>query len=485
MEPIWSRWFNFLKTLVLEKLLRSGLVLEQKALRVLERTAAAEKAVGVACSGGADSVLLLLLLCTHYPELKAHFFILHFNHALRGDASEADQVFVENLAAKLGVPIFVGRGKGEPASEGFLREERHLFFRKIMKQQGGGCIAFGHQLNDVAETMMMRLSRGSGLKGLAAPRAFQAHGDDVCYIRPLLGLSRQMIEEVLQDAGIAFCTDHTNFEVTYYRNRIRQEVLPIWEKASPQLVAVSLARTRALLEEEDDALDVWLDNLWGEALWAMPANWACLKGYPKALHRRAFHRCLLALEKKGIGGKLSAAAVDRVVNALYKGRAFSQSMGEGFLIFKEAVLDYVTLDASPSQWGVLPLVEGGVIALPGGAVLKCEQIDAQELEAFLAVPHDFQHNICLPYPPEMKAGAVVLQVRSWRPGDSNQPLGAPGRKKLQDQFVDRKVPEGLRAKLPVVCQLDGAVLWAPGLVPSESVRLNNGVNCALRLTYQS
>ncbi len=474
-----------MKTSVLEKLLRSGLVLEQKALGVLESTAAVGKAVGFACSGGADSVLLLLLLCAHYPELKAHFCILHFNHALRGEASEADQVFVGNLAEQLGVPIFVGRGKGDATSEGVLREERHLFFQKIMKQQGGGCIAFGHHLNDVAETMMMRLSRGSGLKGLAAPRAVQSHGDDVCYIRPLLGLSRQMIEGALQGAGIAFCTDHTNFEGAYYRNRIRQDVLPVWGKASPQPVAVSLARSRALLEEEDEALDVWLDRLWGEALWVMPVNWRCLKGYPKALHRRAFHRCLLALDKKSIGGKLSAAAVDGVVTALYEGQALSQSLGEGFLIFKEAVLDYVILDASLPPWGTLPLVEGGVIALPGGAVLKCEQMEAKELGVFLALPPDFKKNICLPCPKEMKAGVVVLQVRSWRPGDNNQPLGAPGRKKLQDQFVDRKVSESLRAKLPVVCHLDGTVLWAPGLVPSECVRLNRGVNCALRLTYQS
>ncbi len=253
----------------------------------------------MALSGGADSVLLLLLLWAHWPERRSRWLALHFDHRLRGRASTADARFCAGLAGGLGVTFEAGRWDRAPhgrrVSEAEARTARQAFFNKSMKTGRAGALWLGHQMDDVAETMLMRLPRGSGTAGLAAPRAVQSMAGGRVHLRPLLTLTKTEIVTILRQAGVPWREDATNGTDAYLRNRVRAEVLPAWQAAMGAggrnvLVGVALARER--LQEDDDALEGWLAQL-APLNGRGALNLGVLAGKPAALWRRALHRWLV------------------------------------------------------------------------------------------------------------------------------------------------------------------------------------------------
>ena len=163
----------------------------------------------VALSGGADSVALLLLLWSHWPARRARLTAFHFDHRLRGAESSADARFCAALCKALGVPLVSGRWavRGRPpADEAGARAARFEFIERGMAKGGMRVLWLGHQQDDIAETMLMRLSRGSGSAGLAAPRAIHAFaparagGRGRFHVRPLLALKKEEIKAAPQEA---------------------------------------------------------------------------------------------------------------------------------------------------------------------------------------------------------------------------------------------------------------------------------------------
>ncbi|MSU50198.1 MAG: tRNA lysidine(34) synthetase TilS [Opitutus sp.] len=280
----------------------------------------------VAVSGGPDSLALLLLLWAHWPERRRTLRVLHFDHRLRGAESRADAVFCRNVCAKLGVKFIAGTWPGthRDASEAEARAVRMAFFEKH-----GRSVWLGHQQDDIAESMLMRLARGSGTGGLAAPRPVQKLAGGRMHLRPLLTLKKTEIVAALRDAGLAWRTDLTNRRGTYFRNRIRNDVLPLWSVAAQRDALGGAARSRLLLEEDDAALDTWLDAI-------RPLerrgrlDLVRLVGKPRALFRRAIHRWLLAEPR---AGAISRQAFDALLLAVERGKPTRHSIGrEGFAV---------------------------------------------------------------------------------------------------------------------------------------------------------
>src|SRR6185312_6911905 len=211
----------------------------------------------VAFSGGADSLALLLLLWAHWPGRRRRLRALHFDHRLRGKSSRADAAFCARVCRALGVPLTAGAW-AEPdaaAGEAGARAARFAFFGREMRRRKLRVLWLGHQQDDIAESMLMRLARGSGAAGLAAPRPLQA-GPGGRRLRPLLGLKKAELAAALAAAGAAWREDETNTEGTFLRNRIRRRVLPAWRRASAGRDALAgAALARELLEEDDDALE--------------------------------------------------------------------------------------------------------------------------------------------------------------------------------------------------------------------------------------
>lgn len=250
----------------------------------------------VAFSGGADSLALLLLLWAHWPERRDNLVALHFNHRLRGRESNADDAFCRKVCVALGIRMRVGRwaGNHRGASEAEARGARHGFFAAEMKTARSRVLWLAHQQDDIAETMLMRLARGSGAGGLAAPRPVHVVGEGRCHLRPLLTLKKAELVKALNKSGATWREDSSNATDDHFRNRIRRRVLPAWERAAARDAMAGAARSRELLEEDDAALESWADQFVVRHGRELAVD--SLMSLPRGLVRRVLHRWLLIVQ---------------------------------------------------------------------------------------------------------------------------------------------------------------------------------------------
>jgi len=286
----------------------------------------------VAFSGGADSLALLLILWAEGPGRWGRDLVaLHFNHRLRGRAADADERFCARVCAALGVKFVAGRWREarRGASEAAARAARFDFFHREMRRRSIRHLWLGHQQDDIAESMLMRLARGSGTGGLAAPRPAQAMPAGRWHLRPLLTLKKAEIMQALRAAGATWREDATNVRGDFFRNRIRRRVLPAWRRAAGRDALAGAALARELLEDDDAALEAWLDE-------ARPLtrggslDLERLSGRPRALVRRAVRRWLAVHPE---AGELSRAGFEDLLAAVLAGQATRRSLGrDGFAV---------------------------------------------------------------------------------------------------------------------------------------------------------
>ena len=216
-----------------------------------------------------------------------------------------------------------GAGKRR-ISEAEARAARFDFFEKEMRARGIRTLWMGHQRDDVAETLLMRLARGSGAGGLAAPRPVQAGPHGRTHLRPLLDLGKAEIIKALRAAEIPWREDATNAGRDYFRNRIRNAVIPAWSRASGRDALAGAARSRELLEEDDSALEAIVDRL-NPVTPGGKLDVGRLAGQSRAIARRALHRWLLRMPEAG----LSRQGFEALLAAVERGRPTRQSLGAG------------------------------------------------------------------------------------------------------------------------------------------------------------
>jgi len=200
----------------------------------------------VAVSGGADSVCLLEILLKLKDELGCEISVCHFNHRLRGKASDRDEETVAQLCKEKNLECSIGRAEraGQYKSEDKAREARYLFFEKILEEGSGDKIALAHHQNDSAETVLMRLIRGTGLRGLCSIPASRQK-----FIRPFLNISRTEIEQYLVALDIPYSTDETNLDTKFLRNKVRLELLPFLMQLNPNIVATLAETARSITRD--------------------------------------------------------------------------------------------------------------------------------------------------------------------------------------------------------------------------------------------
>jgi tRNA(Ile)-lysidine synthase len=293
----------------------------------------------VAFSGGADSLALLLLLWAHWPHRREKLVALHFNHRLRGRESNGDEAFCRQVCRGLGVRYFSARWRAahSGASEAEARTARFGFFERKLRAIGCRVLWLGHQQDDIAETMFMRLARGSGTVGLAAPRPLHAMHDGRVHLRPLLTLKKAQIAAGLRSAGGKWREDATNAGNDFFRNRIRRTVLPAWRRAAGRDAVGGIALSRELLEEDAAALEAGL-----AAVYLLRGDGALdlrkLAGKPRAIVRRALHRWLLARPE---AAGLSRQGFASLLASVEAGRATRHSLGaESFAVIRRGHLEF-------------------------------------------------------------------------------------------------------------------------------------------------
>jgi tRNA(Ile)-lysidine synthase len=263
---------------------------------------------------------------------------MHFNHRLRGKAADADEKFCRAVCAALGVKLVVGRWSAAPrkgASEAEARAARLDFFQREMKRRKSRLLWFAHQQDDIAESMLMRLARGSGAGGLAAPRPVQAFADGRLYLRPLLTLKKAAITAALRKAGAIWCEDETNASGDFHRNRVRQAVVPAWVKAAGRDAQAGAALSRDLLDEDDTALERWADES-GLLKRGVLDVGSCTR-FPRAVLRRVLHRWLLAVRPET---DLSRQGFGLLLAAIERGKDTRFSLGRGFAVIRGGRLRY-------------------------------------------------------------------------------------------------------------------------------------------------
>ncbi|WP_221031732.1 tRNA lysidine(34) synthetase TilS [Actomonas aquatica] len=299
----------------------------------------------LACSGGADSVALVLTVGAHWPRKRDQLVLAHFDHRLRGRASTADARFCARLADGLGLRFESARWEARPTrpSEAQARAARQTFLAEVCRRHRARVIWTGHQQDDIAETLLMRLARGSGTEGLAAPRPVQMGADGRWRLRPLLGWSRTALREELQAAGGRWREDESNAADTFLRNRMRADVLPAWAAAAGERdVVAGAALSRARLEEDAVALDAWVDELApidDEGVLCLER----LGGKPVAVWRRALHRWLALQDDPG---DLSRAGFEDLLAKAMAGRTQRFSLGRGgFVRIRRGKLYFQKLSA--------------------------------------------------------------------------------------------------------------------------------------------
>lgn len=440
---------------------------------------------GICCSGGADSLSLLLLMAGYFPD-KRDIYVLHYNHRLRGEESDAEAEFVDHCAEGLGLPFILGERDRfiENKNEAIFREMRHEFFNDSLKKINGSILLFGHHCNDVAETMLMRIARGSGTGGLCAPRPIHLFANKV-HLRPCINITKERLLFALEEVGVSWCYDSSNSKEDYFRNRVRLNVMPNWINAATGNFWKGIQHSRELLEEDDLALEQCVEILFKkEAIQrGVPLNLDLLIGMPKALYRRAIYRWLLV---HNIGDNISTQNFAFILEKAMAGSETRAFINEDDCIIlrnnKIYLNSTIFSSISPIIFEKKALILNSSILLPNHKTLYAEEVvlSSELKNTIFGGKINPRHCVYIRYDME---NAFELYIRTWQAGDRYRALGAPGSRKLQDMFVDRKIAYELRHSLPVICDKNMGIVWCPGLPIADAFRIEDKTCNALKLTF--
>ncbi len=459
----------------------------QELARIAARTAAEHGMfptgipVVVLVSGGADSTALLRVLASGEVAPGLQLSVLHVNHQLRGADADADEHFVSDLCATLGVPLRSVRfdvaawaaaqglnleDAGRRVRYRFAEEELDARCEAAAVMPARGRIATAHTRDDRLETFLMRLASGSGPGGLATLPATRGR-----IVRPLVDATRVQIVEYLGSLDQDWREDASNLDTTRLRARVRHELVPVLREIAPG-AADNVARSLALLADDDELLSSMGDGFVREVTISVPGGIAMNRAFMNTLTRTMARRVVRTalLEAFPEAGRLEASHVEAIVDGLRDDR-FARDLPGGL----EARTEYDNLIVRSGHEA--PTVAPALLPLPG----KVDLGQAGTMTAEAADPG------ILPSDPgtalvDADSVADTLVVDAPREGDRIRPLGMEGTRKLSDLFVDAKLPRSARAGTPVV--RDGErIVWVAGVRLSEDVKVTGETTRAFRLTW--
>jgi tRNA(Ile)-lysidine synthase len=412
--------------------------------------------VVVGVSGGPDSLTLLHAL--HEIARNAGFAVhaAHFDHGLRGAQSAEEARSVADVAARWGVPCAVerardgsidGRGYGLQAS---ARTARYEFFGRVADAVGAKWIATAHTVDDQAETVLMRWLRGAGLSALAGIPEIRGR-----VIRPLLDVARSEVEAYVVEHGLAPVRDPSNDDPRFLRARVRRDLIPALRAINPR-AAQTIGRSAALLSEDAAWLDEQARAALEQARGESGSGWielgtSSLIALPVVIRRRVLRFALASL-----GVRLDRVSTERVETA---SRACVERTSGRVMLGQGAVAAYAT--------GVVRLTRGPEPSAPPRAVIGDGESRPPGWGVVVRVWRTESFHARAPLGPWQAAFDTerlpgMLGLRSWRAGDRLYPEGMTGRKRVQDVFVDGKVPRWRRAMAPLVTAGED-VVWVVGV----------------------
>jgi tRNA(Ile)-lysidine synthase len=441
--------------------------------------------VGVAVSGGADSVSLLLALIDLRAELGILLSVVHFNHKIRGAAADADEQFVAELAKQYQLDFHCAEGdaplraeQNKESLETAARELRYGYFLELLANGVVDKIATAHTLDDQAESVLMRFLRGAGTRGLAGIYPGRKEGKG-SIVRPLLEITRAQVEEFLKSHGQVWREDATNLDRAHARNKLRHELLPLLTQDYNPAISETLARTADVARAEEEYWDTEIARLLpfvllpgkpvrgggrqsGHADQVAGLSIESLKLQPLAIQRRLIRAAAMKL-----GIPLDLSHVEQVLAVATSGTACE--LPGGWRVqrsFRELRFER-TAASSPKP------IKGSyecLLPLPGEASIPGRNLVVHAL--LLPVDGEiraYNHRTLLHGEDVGKLESLAeiqgaLTLRSWRPGDRFRPAHSGSEKKVKELLQDLKVPQSDRVGWPVIAAGE-TLVWVHGTRP--------------------
>ena len=437
----------------------------------------------VAVSGGPDSTALLLLLNGLKRDYNLKLFVAHLDHKLRpASHTKKDYEYVKALSRRIGVPLISESAdvssyakKSGLSIEEAARDKRYEFLLRAAKDTGAKKIAMGHTLDDQAETVLMRLIRGSGLGGLRGIPPMRPLGDTVI-IRPLIKTWRREVEAYLKGMGVKARQDATNLMPKFLRNRIRHELIGLLEKYNPNIKEV-LARSAQNFSYDYEIISDIIDREFERCVKAridsVAVNLSRLKGKPAGI-RRGILRKAIEISKGDLRG-IDYSHIEDMEGLIKIDKGAVDLPGKIRAVKARGILTFGKIrhePAVPKVYMRIP-VEGSV-RIPE---LKISfETKFARLGAKTKKPRTIEY---------IDFGKIKgsLHLRTWEKGDRFRPLGMLKEKKLQDFFVDQKVPRSERRKVPLLVSGNN-IIWVCGLRISDDVKITGTTKKILKILYR-
>ncbi|MBC8450237.1 MAG: tRNA lysidine(34) synthetase TilS [Chloroflexi bacterium] len=469
--------------------------------------------VVVGVSGGPDSLCLLHVLRQLQPQYDLQLHVAHLHHGIRGAEADADAAFVAETASAWGLDCTVERADvpalaAPPgvAPEEAARQARYGFLARVARRVGARTIAVGHNADDQAETVLMHWLRGAGLAGLRGmlpmtpldtlrlallPPDERPDTRGLRLVRPLLEVPRTEIEAYCQEHGLQPRFDRSNLDTTFYRNRLRHELLPLLETYNPQVRDV-LRRSAAVIADDHALLRVQLEQAWARTVVAegegvIEFDLVAWRALPRSLQRATLREAVHRLRRS-----LRNINWVHIENGLWLAREKSTgaqaTLPQGLLLtlgYDRLLVAEEGYDPPPPD---LPLLHAARLALPVPGLVTLPDT-AWQVETTLlppaALPADWEENADR-WQVFLDADAVgsepILRLR--QPGDRLQPLGMGGRSVALAAFmINVKLPRELRDHWPLLVGRSG-IAWVVGYRQDERTRVTAATRQVLHVRFR-
>jgi tRNA(Ile)-lysidine synthase len=483
--------------------------------------------VVVGVSGGADSVCLLHVLAKWQKGLGIRLQAAHLNHQLRGAESEADTEYVSDLAGSLGIPITIDRQdvaayrtERNCSIEEAARELRYAFLARVAKEVGASRIAVGHTRDDQVETILMHILRGTGIAGLrglapcspmaydsrevsgpSTPPSLRAERGNLLVIRPLLDITREETTNYCQEYQLDPRIDSSNRSLSFFRNRLRLQLLPLLRQYNPG-IDQALLRLADIAKADNAFIEQRASELWNEVA-RQENNAIYLAGkqitrLPTALQRQLLRAAVTELA--GDTRDIEAGHIEAARNLLNKPVGKRISLPHGLICqggYDELVITRLPSVIASEAWqsqlppcplpplsGEFPLKVPGQTMFPGWKAIASivgERVDSLPLPGAMTTSEGTcQSNLVAHF--DFQKTGMKLFVRKRRPGDRFQPLGMSMPKKLYEFMVDAKIPRSWRNHIPIVCSPQ-QIIWVVGWRIDDRVKVTEASKEILRLEF--
>jgi tRNA(Ile)-lysidine synthase len=435
--------------------------------------------VGIAVSGGTDSVALLRLMLELRQEIGLVVSVLHLNHKLRGADSDADEAFIRELAQKNRLALIsetrdvkAYAAQKRAGIEAAARELRYELFGRLVADGACDRIATAHTLDDQAETLLLKLARGAGTRGLAGiypklvlscqlsaiskPQTRRPDGSAI--VRPLLATRREDLRAYLSEIGQTWREDSSNRDLRHTRNRIRHGILPRFQRHVNPSVHDALADTAEIARGEEEYWAREITRLLPQVWQSKDSlNYAQLETLPLALRRR-----LVRAAAESLGSAMEFRHVEEVLGL---GPESSASLPQGWVATRNGdVIRFHELDEKASDYQYVLLVPGKV------AVLESRL----NLETVLVNDADGREDML-----EFSFAQRELVVRNWRAGERFWPAHTKEPKKIKELLQDRHITGEEKRGWPVIASGD-EVVWMRGFGVRRDFRAKNGRGVLIR-----